>query len=231
MLFQDTIVLWHQYSKGVFSFLWQNCPFQVKHFGGYVRYFFDLPPADDKVLARMVLTTLDSAVYRAKSVPSGPVHINCPFREPLASLTEAWNPDCLKGLDRWIFSSSPFTTYMNCVPGIGNIMEVVHELKGAEKGLLVVGGLHSAEETWAVVMLASHLGWPVFPDVLSGLRIGNVFDSGKTKDLPSNIIKHIDQILLSESVASAIKPDVILQVLVYRTVSHSNLVLIILVRH
>lgn len=174
----------------------------------------------------MVLTTLDSAVYRAKSVPSGPVHINCPFREPLAGLTEAWNTDCLKGLDRWIFSSSPFTTYMNGAQhtGIENIMQVVHAVKGAERGLLVVGGLHTAEETWTVVMLASHLGWPVFPDVLSGLRIGHVFNAGRTKDQPSNIIQHIDQILLSKSVADAIEPDVILQVHVYQVVPHSPLV-------
>ncbi|KAG0608149.1 hypothetical protein M758_8G082600 [Ceratodon purpureus] len=187
---------------------------QVKHFGGYVRYFFDLPPADDKVLARMVLTTLDSAVFRAKTAPSGPVHINCPFREPLAGLPEEWNTDCLKGLDRWISSSSPFTNYMNGVDhtGIGNIMEIIREVKGAKKGLLVVGGLHTAEETWAVIMLASHLGWPVFPDVLSGLRLGPVFNAGKTKDVPSNIIQHIDQILLSKSVADAIEPDVILQI-------------------
>ena len=191
--------------------------FQVKLFGGYVRYFFDLPPAGDEVLARMVLTTLDSAVFRAKTSPSGPVHINCPFREPLAGLPEAWNTDCLKGLDRWIFSSSPFTTYMNCAnhTGTGSIMEVLHEVKSAKRGLLVVGGLHTAEETWAVVMLASHLGWPVFPDVLSGLRVGHVFNAGKTKDLPSNVIQHIDQILLSKPVADAIEPDVILQVRAY----------------
>lgn len=189
----------------------------MKLFGGYVRYFFDLPPADDKVPARMVLTTLDSAVYRAKAVPSGPVHINVEFRDPLAGFPEAWNTDCLNGLDRWIYSSSPFTTYMNGGhrTGIGNIMDVIHELKGAERGLLVVGGLHTAEETWAVVMLASHLGWPVFPDVLSGLRIGDVFT---TNDLPSNIIQHIDQILLSKSVADAIQPDVILQVHAHQTV-------------
>jgi 2-succinyl-5-enolpyruvyl-6-hydroxy-3-cyclohexene-1-carboxylate synthase len=68
-------------------------------------------------------------------------------------------------------------------------------------------------------MLASHLGWPVFPDVLSGLRLGHVFKSGKTKDMPSNIIQHIDQILLSKSVADAIEPDVILQVHVYLAAS------------
>lgn len=88
---------------------------------------------------------------------------------------------------------------------VENIMEIV---KQAKRGLLVVGRLHTAEETWAAVMLASHLGWPVFPDVLSGLRIGDVFIN------TSNVIQHVDQILLSKPVADSIQPDVILQVLV-----------------
>jgi hypothetical protein len=38
---------------------------QVKHFGGFVRYQSDLPPPDSANPARMVLTTLDQAVYRS----------------------------------------------------------------------------------------------------------------------------------------------------------------------
>ena len=96
----------------------------------------------------------------------------------------------------------------------GSLVEVVKILKEAERGLLVVGGLHTGEETWAVALLASYIGWPIVPDVLSGLRIGNAFTFGQNKDLQLNVIHHFDQILLSKSVADAISPDVILQVLI-----------------
>lgn len=178
-----------------------------------MRYHFDLPPADDKIPARMVLTTLDTAVFQSKTSPSGPVHINCAFREPLAGLVEPWDSACLKGLDRWVFNPSPFTTHFegNSSSGnLSNIIEIVAELKEAKRGLIVVGGLHSGEETWAVSMLASHMGWPVIPDVLSGLRIGDTFTTGRNEE--QLVIHHFDQILLSQAVRDAIQTDVILQV-------------------
>lgn len=182
-----------------------------------MRYHFDLPPADDKVPARMVLTTLDTAIFRAKTSPFGPVHINCPFREPLAGFIEPWNPLCLEGLQRWVSRSSPFTKHVSVnidrkYGDFGSLVEVLKILMEAERGLIVVGGLHTGEETWAVALLASYIGWPIVPDVLSGLRIGNAFVFGQNKDLQLNIIHHFDQILLSKSVADAISPDVILQV-------------------
>ncbi|KAI8026761.1 Protein disulfide isomerase-like 5-1 [Camellia lanceoleosa] len=42
---------------------------QVNHFGPFVRFFYGLPAPTDSILARMVLTTLDSAVYWATSLP------------------------------------------------------------------------------------------------------------------------------------------------------------------
>ena len=39
-----------------------------------MRYFSNLLPPDDKVSARMVLTTIDTAVFRAIQEPFGPSH-------------------------------------------------------------------------------------------------------------------------------------------------------------
>ncbi|XP_026381048.1 protein PHYLLO, chloroplastic-like isoform X2 [Papaver somniferum] len=74
---------------------------QVNHFGSFVRYFFNLPPPTDDIPARMVLTTLDSAVHWATHAPYGPVHINCAFREPLENTPKQWRLSCLQGLDLW----------------------------------------------------------------------------------------------------------------------------------
>jgi isochorismate synthase/2-succinyl-5-enolpyruvyl-6-hydroxy-3-cyclohexene-1-carboxylate synthase/2-succinyl-6-hydroxy-2,4-cyclohexadiene-1-carboxylate synthase/O-succinylbenzoate synthase len=198
--------------------------FQVNHFGNYVRYYFDLPPATDEVSARMVLTTIDTAVFLANSSPSGPVHINCPFREPISGIKEPWNPTCLQGIERWVMDKSPFTTYvgsMTRAPSnygiimgqrLGRFAEILKVIKSATRGLLVVGGLHNSEETWAVILLARHLGFPVVPDVLSGLRsLGNVFSMGNSDDRLT-ILQNFDQLLLSRTAAEAIAPDVILQV-------------------
>jgi hypothetical protein len=56
------------------------------------------------------------------------------------------------------------------------------------------------------------LGFPVVPDVLSGLRsLGNVFSMGNSDDRLT-ILQNFDQLLLSRTAAEAIAPDVILQV-------------------
>ncbi|KAG6548096.1 hypothetical protein Mapa_010376 [Marchantia paleacea] len=194
---------------------------QGKHFGGFVRYHANLPAADDKLPARMVLTTVDSAANKAMSAPSGPVHINIGFREPLAGTPQTWNIACLKGLERWIATAAPYTQYIDCNPKllggvhptyVADLEGIAELLESAAEGMIIVGGLSAAEETWAVALLAQHLGWPVVPDILSGLRIGKVMCSSRVGERKVNIIHHFDQVLLSSSVSQSLRPDVVLQI-------------------
>ena len=57
---------------------------QVKIFGDYVRWFFDLPCPTTDIKPEMILTTIDQAVSKSKGELKGPVHINCMFRDPLS---------------------------------------------------------------------------------------------------------------------------------------------------
>jgi len=85
---------------------------QVKIFGNYARWQFDLPAPDPAIDPAVVLTTADQAVYRALRMPAGPVHLNVMYREPLVS-----NPDksryaaYLDGLRAWRDSEKPYTRY------------------------------------------------------------------------------------------------------------------------
>ncbi|CAI5534996.1 unnamed protein product [Closterium sp. Naga37s-1] len=82
---------------------------QVHHFGTFVRYQADVPAPSDKVPARFVLTTIDTAAFRACAEPPGPVHLNWQFREPLAPSPQPWSRTCLAGLHRWQTSVQPFS--------------------------------------------------------------------------------------------------------------------------
>ncbi|XP_065879910.1 protein PHYLLO, chloroplastic isoform X2 [Euphorbia lathyris] len=191
---------------------------QVNHFGSFVRFFFSLPTPTDDIPARMVLTTLDSAVHLATSTPCGPVHINCPFREPLDDSPSKWMSDCLKGLDIWMSSAEPFTKYIKTQNSLAydgdkrfpmsQVLEIIQE---ADRRLIILGAIHSEDEIWAALLLANHLNWPVVADILSGLRLRKLLTHFH---LEENVlfIDHLDHALLSDKVRGWVKFDVVIQI-------------------
>ncbi|GAU41143.1 hypothetical protein TSUD_190430, partial [Trifolium subterraneum] len=191
---------------------------QVNHFGSFVRFFFNLPAPTDQIPAKIVLTTLDSAVHRATSSPCGPVHINCPFREPLESSPLRWLSSCLKGLDFWMTNSDPFTKYIHmqlshtCMNAPGEMIEVLNLIQRANNGLILFGAIHSEDEMWAALLLAKHLQWPVVADILSGLRLRKLLTSFCDIERNFIFVDNLDHALLSDSVKLWLKIDVVIQV-------------------
>ena len=183
-----------------------------------MRFFFNLPVPTDDITARMVLTTVDSAVYWATSSPYGPVHVNCPFREPLENSPRSWRKDCLDRLDFWISNTQPFTKYIhvkapfaqNATAGV--TAEVEKVIQNARHGLLVVGAIHMEEEIWAALLLARHLSWPVITDILSGLRLRKILTSYPEDEENFIFLDHFDHVLLCDAVRQWVRPDVIIQV-------------------
>lgn len=192
---------------------------QVNHFGSFVRFFFSLPAPTDNIPARMVLTTLDSAVHWSTSSPYGPVHINCPFREPLDNSPSKWMLSCLKGLDKWMSSAEPFTKYIqmqnslacyeNTVISMKQVIEIIQQ---AKRGLLLVGAIHTEDEIWAALLLAKHLNWPVVADILSGLRLRRLSSYFPKDEENVLFIDHLDHALLSDFVKGWVRFEVVIQV-------------------
>uniref|UniRef100_A0A803L7K1 Mandelate racemase/muconate lactonizing enzyme C-terminal domain-containing protein n=1 Tax=Chenopodium quinoa TaxID=63459 RepID=A0A803L7K1_CHEQI len=191
---------------------------QVNHFGSYVRFFFNLPAPTDHIKARMVLTTVDSAVNWATCSPCGPVHINCSFREPLENSPQIWIRSCLDKLDFWISSTQPFTKYIKVqssyahAASYGLTSEVERTIKNSKHGLLVVGAIHQEDEIWAALVLAQHLSWPVVVDILSGLRLRKLLTSYREYEKNFVFIDHFDHVLLCDAVRQWAELDVIIQV-------------------
>lgn len=142
-------------------------------FGGYARWSFDLPAPDPRIDPAMVLTTTDQAIHRSLRVPFGPAHLNVPFREPLAPAADGEDySEYLSGLSRWLDGDAPYTGYPESRP-VAATGALYRELRPAQRGLLVAGRLESAKERKSVRSLADALGWPLLPDIASGLRLGN----------------------------------------------------------
>lgn len=166
----------------------------------------------------MVLTTVDSAVYRATQAPCGPVHLNCAFREPLEDSPMEWALSCLKGLSSWMSNVEPFTRYIRLQhihawnDTSGQVAEVLEIIRRANRGLLLIGGLQTEDEMRAVILLAKHLSWPVVADILSGLRLRKALNSVPEIEDNFLFLDHLDHALLSDSVKVLMKPDVVVQV-------------------
>jgi len=178
---------------------------QVKIFGGYVNWHFDLPAPDENLPLQSILTTIDQAVYRSFGTSSGPVHLNCMFREPLISDKNTLPVINTPELNNWKISQKPFTTYHR---GISNCSESQYELIASHinttnNGLLIIGRLNSKVEIDAVRKFAMKLNWPVFADITSGLRFDNDIH---------NLINYYDLLLHSATVTKQLSPEMIIQI-------------------
>jgi isochorismate synthase/2-succinyl-5-enolpyruvyl-6-hydroxy-3-cyclohexene-1-carboxylate synthase/2-succinyl-6-hydroxy-2,4-cyclohexadiene-1-carboxylate synthase/O-succinylbenzoate synthase len=180
---------------------------QVGIFGSYVRWEADLIAPSFEVPIRSTLAAVSNAVRIATSSScSGPVHLNCQFREPLDPTNVEWKgTNMLQGLDAWLLGRQPFTASPGLTQNHSSIdTEVMGQILTCSRGLIVIGELAHPDDVSAALQVARYLGWPVAGDVLSGTRIGRTFDESIM------LINHMDHILLDNRLWEGIKPDTIL---------------------
>jgi 2-succinyl-5-enolpyruvyl-6-hydroxy-3-cyclohexene-1-carboxylate synthase len=181
---------------------------QLKLYGGYVRHFAELalPEASEAMLAYL-RQTLVHAVSLSMAANSGPVHLNFPFRDPLAP--EAEPTQSVIEASALEAAATVITRPCEAVPCVGAIDQVALErLSSHSKGIIVVGTEHprGGDEDFAdaVAMIADKLGWPVLADVLNPLR-------SHAGENPSLITRY-DAFLRQAEQAEALQPTAVLQV-------------------
>ncbi|MBS0616510.1 MAG: 2-succinyl-5-enolpyruvyl-6-hydroxy-3-cyclohexene-1-carboxylic-acid synthase [Verrucomicrobia bacterium] len=158
---------------------------QVKIFGNYVRFSFDLPCPDSALPDGFVGSTVAYAVSQARRL-KGPVHLNCMFREPFFSSVSLVTK-----------TSTVYEESLTTLPH-GAIEKWARILHQAENGVIIVGAHSSPRHVRPILQLAEHLQWPVLPDVLSGVR---------SEQAHPAVIPYYDAVL---KIAPQLKADVIL---------------------
>lgn len=141
-------------------------------FGQYTRWEYELPCPDPSLDPRLVLTASDQLYFCALATPSGPVHLNIPFREPLAPTSDGVDlSQATSLLSNWLESDKPFTaTPLPCVrPSDETVESLATQIRSTKRGLLIAGRFSNRTDREAVTALANHLGWPVYRDTLSGV--------------------------------------------------------------
>ena len=181
---------------------------QCKLYGDYVRHFAELslPQASPDMLAYL-RQTLVHAVHISLSANAGPVHLNFPFRDPLAPDSESSEPVVdAKTLE---VASTVMTRPCEVVP-LGSVIDMValERLSSHTRGIIVVGteNPRCGDEAFsdAIAMISDKLGWPVIADALNPLRShaeGNPL-----------LITRYDAFLRDAHKADGILPTAILQI-------------------
>jgi len=150
---------------------------QEKLYGDAVRWYADLPePEAEARKLRSLRTTAARALATATGTPSGPVHLNCPFRKPLEPTPRPGDVpadlDPLAAAGR--SGDRPFVTTTAGVPRLGRAdLRRLAEALSVERGLIVAGPADPpGVDPQALTALAHATGFPILADPLSGLRFG-----------------------------------------------------------
>ena len=152
---------------------------QNRLYGTYAKWFVEvaLPEATDAAL-RYIRTIADRAVSVTQAIPSGPVHLNFPFREPLTPESihgQSLPPVEQRDLIAWQGrpGNTPYTQIHDTSLGtsdISTIGKIQHLVSEAQRGLIIAGPNDDLTLTEPLTRLAQSLGYPILADPLSQLR-------------------------------------------------------------
>ncbi|MFP5109743.1 2-succinyl-5-enolpyruvyl-6-hydroxy-3-cyclohexene-1-carboxylic-acid synthase [Neobacillus sp. C211] len=172
---------------------------QIHLYGKHVKWFSEmaLPEKSDEII-RYARTVCARAVAIATSAPSGPVHLNFPFREPLIPKMDD---------DLFQLNERP-NGYIKVQNGDltlsdEHFQEIAERLNKTNKGVIICGNMGGSEFPRAVTQLAEKLNFPIIADPLSQLRSG--------QHSLKNIIETYDTFLRNEDAKTFLKPEVVIR--------------------
>ena len=171
---------------------------QQKLYGGYVEFYHELAVPEPRLeLLRYLRQTVAQACARALAPHAGPVHLNAPFRDPLAPLADATAEPLRGKLDETFFA--------HLTPPDAACVSVTWTPPQTVRGVIVAGPANPADPVAyarAVGRVARTLGWPVLADALSPLR--------HHKPEGVCVVAHYDALLRDEAQAAALAPEAVL---------------------
>jgi 2-succinyl-5-enolpyruvyl-6-hydroxy-3-cyclohexene-1-carboxylate synthase len=180
---------------------------QIKTFGEAVRWFCEVGThdADDTGLLHMRSVACRALARARGEIRPGPVHLNLPFREPLAPVpvegaVTATDPLALEGRE-----GRPLTavTRVDLEPTAFVLDEVAGHIGDAIAGVIVVGRQTDPELREPLAHLACASGFPILAETTSQLRLG--------PHDRSYVITTYDTLLRDEHWARGVVPELVLR--------------------
>ena len=180
---------------------------QTKLYGHFVRWQTELSlPELKEEQFRYLRQTVTYAYERSLYPTKGPVHINIPFRDPLAPLKDGYSANFLKDFDSDYFfdgvTRPPRTT---TITEREETLRFTQSIVPYNNGIIVVGPTETPDAhkfAQEVGFIAKTLGWSVFAEGLGPLR--------NCADRIPNLITLYDLILRNPQLAQQFYPETVL---------------------
>ncbi|MBE8971198.1 2-succinyl-5-enolpyruvyl-6-hydroxy-3-cyclohexene-1-carboxylic-acid synthase [Nostocales cyanobacterium LEGE 12452] len=178
---------------------------QLRLYGNYPNWQTELalPSADLGMLAYLRQTVIHSW-ERAQTPTKGPVHLNIPFRDPLAPVPDG---NDLSYLRSQLESEDFFAGIANPSPIPYSRFPMPKEWKECDRGIIIAGVAQPQQpEKYcrAIAHLSQTLKWPVLAEGLSPVR--------NYAELNPYLISTYDLILRNQQLAKQLAPEMVIQV-------------------
>ncbi len=178
---------------------------QLRLYGNYPNWQTELalPSANLGMLAYLRQTVIHSW-ERAQNPTNGPVHLNIPFRDPLAPVADGTD---LSYLRSQLESEDFFAGIANPSPIPYAPCPIPKEWKECDRGIIIAGVAQPQqpeEYCRAIAQLSQTLKWPVLAEGLSPVR--------NYAELNPYLISTYDLILRNQQLAKQLAPEMVIQV-------------------
>jgi 2-succinyl-5-enolpyruvyl-6-hydroxy-3-cyclohexene-1-carboxylate synthase len=181
---------------------------QQKLFGHFPNWYAELAtPLAEVGLLQYLRQTLVQAWQRALWPAPGPVHLNCPLRDPLAPVADG-SVEGLRGqLDEGFWAGlENLTPGPSASQGLDGMGPLLKQWRRCDRGLILAGPAQPLEATayaQRVALLARELGWPVLAEALSPLR--------QAASLNPHLVTTYDAILRQPQWAEELQAEQVIQ--------------------
>lgn len=173
---------------------------QNQLYGNHAKWFVEMAiPDESEQMLSYVRTMAGRAAGTALTAPSGPVHLNFPFREPLVpnlELENLWGTTEKQGRNVNVLVGKPVMNELQA-----NLLSEI--ISGKKNGIIVCGSHYDSEFGYEVTSLAETLKFPILADPLSQLRSG--------EHPMTYIIDGYDAFLRNEEFRHVFSPDIIIR--------------------
>ncbi len=178
---------------------------QLRLYGNYPNWQGELalPAADMGMLAYLRQMVIHS--WETTQIPTkGPVHLNIPFRDPLAPVPDGSD---LSFLQSQFHPEDFFAGIANPFPTPHSPLPIPQEWKQCDRGIIIAGVAQPQqpqEYCKAIARLSQILKWPVLAEGLSPLR--------NYAELNPYLISTYDLILRNQQLAKQLAPKMVIQI-------------------